>query len=66
MIGKDVPLGTLFYLKNTHRKVPIDSINYENKKDEITIRIMSLIGMELNVNKGKYRYLQKRNIYSWY
>ena len=64
MIGKDAPLGTLFInKKNTHRKVPIDSINYEFKKDEITTRIMSLIGMEPNVNKGKNKDTYKRGIY---
>ena len=59
MIGKMHHWGSFINKKNTHRKVPIDSINYEFKKDEITTRIMSLIGMELNINKEKIKILTK-------
>ena len=66
-IGQDAPIGTLFInKKNTHRIVAIDSLNYNFEKDEITTRVLSLMGMELNINKGKILTLLKNYIYSWY
>ena len=63
-IGQDAPIGTLFLnKKNTHQIVAIDSLNYNFEKDEITTRVLSLMGMELNLNKGKNIDTFKRGIY---
>ena len=52
-IGNNAPIGTLFVNKKAPIKLlKIDSLTINNNKDEITTRLMSLMGKEMNINKG--------------
>ena len=63
-IGDNAPIGTLFINKrNTNKIVKIDSLYIHQNKDEITTRLMSLMGKELNINKGGSVDTFKRGIY---
>ena len=63
-IGNNAPIGTLFInKKNTNKIVEIDSLTLNQNKDEITTRLMSLMGKELNINKGGRVDTFKRGIY---
>ncbi len=63
-IGNNAPIGTLFInKKNTNKIVEIDSLTLNENKDEITTRLMSLMGKELNINKGGRVDTFKRGIY---
>jgi len=63
-IGNNAPIGTLFInKKNTNKIVEIDSLTLNQNKDEITTRLMSLMGKELNINKGGTVDTFKRGIY---
>ena len=63
-IGDNAPIGTLFInKKNTNKIVEIDSLTLHQNKDEITTRLMSIMGKELNVNKGGSVDTFKRGIY---
>ena len=63
-IGDNAPIGTLFInKKNTNKIVKIDSLTTYQNKDEITTRLMSLMGKELNINKGGSVDTFKRGIY---
>lgn len=63
-IGDNAPIGTLFInKKNTNKIVKIDSLSTHQNKDEITTRLMSLMGKELNINKGGSVDTFKRGIY---
>ena len=60
-IGDNAPIGTLF-INNTNKIVKIDSLTINNNKDEITTRLMSLMG-KMNINKGGSVDSFKRGIY---
>ena len=63
-IGDNAPIGTLFINKrNTNKIVKIDSLTTYQNKDEITTRLISLMGKELNINKGGSVDTFKRGIY---
>ena len=63
-IGNNAPIGTLFInKKSTNKIVEIDSLTLNQNKDEITTRLMSLMGKELNINKGGRVDTFKRGIY---
>jgi hypothetical protein len=63
-IGKGAAIGTLFVnKKNTHKIVTIDTLKNYTENDEITTRLISLIGTEVNINKGGDVDTFKRGIY---
>ena len=63
-IGDNAPIGTLFInKKNTNKIIKIDSLTMHKNKDEITTRLMSLMGKEMNINKGGSVDSFKRGIY---
>ena len=63
-IGANAPIGSLFInKKNTNRIVKIDSINPNQKSVLITSRLLSLMGKEDNINKGKGVDSYRRGIY---
>jgi len=63
-IGRGAAIGTLFVnKKNTYKIVTIDTLENHTKNDEITTRLISLIGTEININKGGDVDTYKRGIY---
>jgi len=63
-IGSGAAIGTLFVnKKNTYKIVTIDTLENHTKNDEITTRLISLIGTEININKGGDVDTYKRGIY---
>jgi hypothetical protein len=63
-IGRGAAIGTLFVnKKNTYKIVTIDTLQNHTKNDEITTRLISLIGTEININKGGDVDTYKRGIY---
>ena len=63
-IGDNAPLGTLFInKKNTGKVVLINKSETPVKKDEITSRVLSLKGLQQDINKGKKFDTFSRGIY---
>ena len=63
-IGANAPVGSLFInKKNTNKIVKIDSITPNQRRVLMTTRLITLMGKEDNINKGKGVDSYRRGIY---